>query len=56
VLLLTGAALALLPFGTAAVLLHLRRTQVIGDHTFQQLEEEVDWAEGHTLRRLRSAT
>jgi CPA1 family monovalent cation:H+ antiporter len=34
---------------------HLRRTFVIGDHTFQQLEEELDWAEGHTLRRLRSA-
>ena len=36
-------------------LLELRRSLVIGDHTFQQLEEELDWAEGHTLRRLRSA-
>ncbi len=36
-------------------LLQLRRTLAIGDHTFQQLEEELDWAEGHTLRRLRSA-
>ena len=33
----------------------LRRSFVIGDHTFHQLEEELDWAEGHTLRRLRSA-
>ena len=38
-----------------ARLFQLRRTLVIGDHTFQQLEEELDWAEGHTLRRLRSA-
>ncbi len=37
-----------------ARLLELRRSLVIGDHTFQQLQEELDWAEGHTLRRLRS--
>ncbi len=37
-----------------ARLLELRRGFVIGDHTFHQLEEELDWAEGHTLRRLRS--
>ncbi|WP_158747511.1 sodium:proton antiporter [Acidisphaera sp. L21] len=36
-------------------LLELRRSLVIGDSTFQHLEEELDWAEGHTLRRLRSA-
>ncbi len=35
-------------------LLDLRRRLVIGDHAFHQLEEELDWAEGHTLRRLRS--
>ncbi|MEJ0016975.1 MAG: sodium:proton antiporter [Acetobacteraceae bacterium] len=35
-------------------LLELRRTSVIGDEAFQQVEEELDWAEGHTLRRLRS--
>ena len=35
-------------------LLELRRGLVIGDHTYHQLEEELDWAEGHTLRRLRS--
>ena len=38
-----------------ARLQQLRRDFVIGDHTYQQLEEELDWAEGHTLRRLRSA-
>ncbi len=36
-------------------LIELRRSLVIGDHAFHQLEEELDWAEGHTLRRLRSA-
>jgi CPA1 family monovalent cation:H+ antiporter len=36
-------------------LVELRRSSVIGDAAFQQLEEELDWAEGHTLRRLRSS-
>ena len=36
-------------------LVALRRSFTIGDSTFHQLEEELDWAEGHTLRRLRSA-
>jgi monovalent cation/hydrogen antiporter len=37
-------------------LLELRRGAVIGDDAFQQLEEELDWAEGHTIRRLRGAS
>jgi CPA1 family monovalent cation:H+ antiporter len=31
----------------------LRRRAVIGDNTFHTLEEELDWAEGHAIRRLR---
>jgi monovalent cation/hydrogen antiporter len=34
-------------------LLELRRQAVIGDDAFHLLEEELDWAEGHTNRRLR---
>ncbi len=36
-------------------LLTLRRTGVIGDDVFQTLEEELDWAEGHTARQMRVA-
>ena len=36
-------------------LLDLRRRAVIGDNAYHMLEEELDWAEGHTNRRLRSA-
>lgn len=37
-------------------LLALRRSSVIGDEAFQVVEEELDWAEGHTTRRLRGAS
>ena len=36
-------------------LMELRRASVIGDATFQQIEEELDWAEGHTNHRMRRA-
>ncbi len=35
-------------------LLQLRRQAVIGDNAYHLLEEELDWAEGNTSRRLRS--
>ena len=38
-----------------AKLLDLRRNATIGDNTFHAIEEELDWAEGHTTRRMRSA-
>ena len=36
-------------------LLELRRNTTIGDNAFHAIEEELDWAEGHTTRRMRSA-
>ena len=36
-------------------LLRMRRDSVIGDNAYHVLEEELDWAEGHTARRMRSA-
>ncbi len=35
-------------------LLQMRRGSVIGDNAYHLLEEELDWAEVHTSRRLRS--
>ena len=37
-------------------LFELRRNATIADNAFHLLEEELDWAEGHTTRRMRSAT
>ncbi len=36
-------------------LVELRRTSIIGDNAYHHIEEELDWAEGHTNRRLRRA-
>jgi hypothetical protein len=38
-----------------ARLVELRRSSDIGDHTFQVIEEELDWAEGNANRQMRSA-
>jgi hypothetical protein len=37
-------------------LFELRRNGTIAYHGFHLLEEELDWAQGHTTRRMRSAT